>query len=140
MINDKVRNQRRAGRHLQRNRRLLLLADFLEKLPRKFYKNFRMNDWLDLGGGDLAYGLGSLENHKELGECGTSACALGWATQVPSLRRAGVTMRAICRGPHDVAERVFGSNAYWQLFLATSIKTPKQWAKRTRRWVKENTW
>jgi len=58
--------------------RLLKLADFLSTLPRN---RFDFSNWVgkDWGGKpDLS--------------CGTTACALGWATTIPSLRRAGLRL------------------------------------------------
>ena len=59
-------------------RRLLKLADFLQKLPRKRfdYQSWVGDDWQ--GKADLS--------------CGTTACALGWATTIPSLRKAGLRL------------------------------------------------
>jgi len=59
-------------------RRLLKLAEFLEKLPRK---RFNYRRWV---GGDWG-------GAKDL-SCGTNACALGWATTIPTLRRAGLRL------------------------------------------------
>jgi hypothetical protein len=59
-------------------RRLLRLATFLEKLPRK---RFKYTHWV----GDDWGGAADLN-------CGTTACALGWATTIPSLRRAGLRL------------------------------------------------
>jgi hypothetical protein len=72
-------------------RRLLLLADFLEKLPRK---RFNYNTWV----GD------SWEGAKDL-SCGTTACALGWAATIPILRRAGLELRQSRAGNGYVALR-----------------------------------
>lgn len=59
-------------------RRLLKLADFLESgVPPK---RFNMDLWGD-------------GNERGTPACGTVACALGWASAVPSLRRAGVELR-----------------------------------------------
>ncbi len=58
--------------------RLLRLAAFLRTLPRK---RFNYNVWVGhdwRGAADLS--------------CGTTACALGWATTIPSLRRAGLQL------------------------------------------------
>src|SRR5215472_17893577 len=61
-------------------RRLEKLADFLEKLPSgRFY----YGHWIDTekweGAADLS--------------CGTTACALGWGTAIPSFRKAGLRMK-----------------------------------------------
>lgn len=73
------------------NRRLLKLAEFLRALPRKRfdYSTWVGEDWK--GAPDLS--------------CGTTACALGWATVVPSIRRAGlrlVSVKAKTRGGEEV--------------------------------------
>ncbi len=59
-------------------RRLLSLVKLLEKLPedRFDYANWVGNDWK--GKADLS--------------CGTSACALGFATTIPALRKAGLRL------------------------------------------------
>lgn len=58
--------------------RLLKLAQLLEKLPinRFNYAEWVGSDWQ--GKSDLS--------------CGTTGCALGWATTIPSLRRAGLRL------------------------------------------------
>lgn len=58
--------------------RLLKLADFLEKLPRKKfdYDHWAGRDWE--GKCDLS--------------CGTTDCALGWATTMPLFRRLGLRL------------------------------------------------
>lgn len=60
------------------NRRLLKLADFLDKLPpeRFDYSSWVGDDWG--GRQDLS--------------CGTTACALGWATTMPEFRRLGLRL------------------------------------------------
>lgn len=57
-------------------KRLLKLAEFLKTVPAK---RFDYNSWVGedwKGSPDLS--------------CGTTACALGWATQVPAFKRAGL--------------------------------------------------
>lgn len=60
------------------NRRLLKLASFLRTLPRKRfdYRWWVGDDWQ--GGKDLS--------------CGTTACALGWATVIPEFRKKGLKL------------------------------------------------
>jgi hypothetical protein len=58
--------------------RLLALAELLETLPRK---RFDYSHWA----GDEWKGKTDLS-------CGTSACALGWATTMPSLRKLGLRL------------------------------------------------
>lgn len=59
-------------------KRLLKLAEKLESLPKK---RFYYGDWV---GEDW-------RGKKDL-SCGTTACALGWATTIPSLRREGLRL------------------------------------------------
>lgn len=60
------------------NRRLLVLAEFLEKLPpeRFDYGTWVGRNWA--GAKDLS--------------CGTRACALGWATTIPEFQEAGLCL------------------------------------------------
>lgn len=67
------------------NKRLLLLADFLEKLPRK---RFDYSSWV----GEGWQGASDLS-------CGTTACALGWAAVMPEFRRLGLRL---VKGERDV--------------------------------------
>lgn len=59
-------------------RRLLKLADFLDQLPeeRFYYARWVGSDW---------------EGKANL-SCGTTACALGWATTIPAFRRLGLRL------------------------------------------------
>lgn len=61
-------------------RRLLKLAKFLERLPKK---RFDFGQWV----GD------DWKGKKDL-SCGTTACALGWATAIPSFRKAGLRLKS----------------------------------------------
>ncbi len=60
-------------------RRLLKLADFLDKLPPdKFdFSKWVGNDW----------------QGKPNLSCGTRACALGWGCTIPSFRKAGLVLK-----------------------------------------------
>lgn len=58
--------------------RLLLLADFLEKMPEE---RFDYVSWVGYG----------WQGKPDL-SCGTTACALGWATTIPELRDAGLRL------------------------------------------------
>jgi hypothetical protein len=62
--------------------RLLRLAAFLDKLPAK---RFDYNHWVGL----------DWEGKPDL-SCGTTACALGWATTMPFFRKLGLYI-----GPRD---------------------------------------
>lgn len=69
--------------------RLLELAKFLRKLPAK---RFNFATWV---GEDW-------KGKKDL-SCGTTACALGWAATIPSLRKAGLRLVKI---PHNYVNAV----------------------------------
>lgn len=123
-------------------RRILALASFLEKLPRKAVEHFDMGSWL--------HTEGIFFDPKDLTKgCGASACALGWATQMPSMRKLGLRLyegRPILgtEAGFGAAQALFGldrEQAYY-LFDAVGLpdhtykdETPKQWAKRARRFV-----
>jgi len=67
-------------------KRLMKLADFLDTVPRK---HFDMNIYVEgIRTGDGEYKIDGLINH----ECGTSACALGWACTMPEFRKAGLRL------------------------------------------------
>lgn len=81
-------------------KRLMKLADFLDTVPRK---HFDMTIYVDGA-------IERLTNH----ECGTSACAFGWACTIPSFRKAGLGLIGgylpIYKSwsDRDAAERFFG--------------------------------
>lgn len=54
------------------------LNDYVAKLPKD---RFNMNTWADKD-----------NKRKKLGECGTVACALSWATAIPEFSRAGLKL------------------------------------------------
>ena len=121
-------------------RRLLALADFMETVPRK---HFDMNYWLKVfvwSGYQKLIDVDHGEGEKKLGECGTAACALGWATQVPALRRAGCTKNAILTSARGTGMRVFDidDSTFGDLFANSDNRTPKQWAKHCRKIVAEH--
>ena len=63
------------------NRRLLKLADLLDALPDE---RFQFHHWVDE---DTYKGKPDLS-------CGTTACALGWATTIPAFRKLGLRLRS----------------------------------------------
>lgn len=116
------------------NRRLLKLAAFLRNLPRnRFdYTQFVGDDWE--GAPDLS--------------CGTTACAMGWATTMPEFRRLGLRLAA-GGYPHiqgrgsgiAAAETLFalGFGDAMYLFvpgLGEHPATPKQVAAKIERFVR----
>jgi hypothetical protein len=87
---------------------------------------------------------------KDLHACGTTACALGWAMTVPSFRRAGLFMVQTAWGyTVEGSEKVFDLHEeedeeyFWrdnwdEVFgEGNNDKTPKAWAKRIRKFLKE---
>ena len=108
-------------------RRLLKLADFLDTVPPKRF--------------DFRYWVGSTWKGKEDLSCGTTACALGWATTMPIFRRLGLRlMRSatqdgsvvlqrngedLIASPELAARYVFGldRSSFRRLFIPTSIFT-----------------
>ena len=91
------------------NERLLELAEFLEALPPK---RFDYNEWAGTdwkGAQDLS--------------CGTTACALGWATAIPKFRKLGlVLMRYTVEGlpfPLDKVTDETGTDAAKRIFALT---------------------
>lgn len=125
------------------NRRLLKLAAFLRKLPRK---RFDYCTWT----GDNWKGAQDLS-------CGTTACALGWAATMPTFRRLGLYLNVYgtpelpgARGrewwesPAIVAaSRLFSitTNQAGMLFAPDEDEedaTPKYVARKIERFVKEH--
>lgn len=130
-------------------KRILLLADFMEKLPGKRFdfRTFVGGDWK--GAADLS--------------CGTAACALGWATTMPVFRRLGLRVTADrcielqgepMNAPLTLPKflRIFDidNETKFRLFFPGSSSflffpgdylpanaTPKQWASHARKIVKE---
>lgn len=117
------------------NRRLLKLAAFLWKLPRKRfdYSVFVGGDWQ--GAQDLS--------------CGTTACALGWACTMPAFRRLGLRLGDFypslrsdpILNPYEVAAELFGLDPYEaeELFAPQTdreiLATPKYVARKIERFV-----
>lgn len=129
-------------------RRLLKLAGFLEtaSIPKK---RFDMNSWAENRDGETA--------DPKLIDCGTAACACGWATTIPAFRRAGFHLVDDPATPSqpdivfrdsggfrwrngDAVEAFFdlGGDEVERLFMPESYSsppTPKQVAKRIRAFV-----
>lgn len=86
------------------NRRLLMLARFLEKLKkgRFYYGNWTGEDWK--GNPDLS--------------CGTSACAMGWAAAMPAFVKLGLTI-GTDGVPVDTKNDAYGERAGCRVFGLT---------------------
>lgn len=101
-------------------RRLTKLADYMDSLPRSEWKHFDMQETSFHG-------------------CKIAACACGWGERVPGFKSAGYSF-------HDSADffeiSEYGHNSEWgQLFYskkAFECKTPKQWARHCRKFIKDN--
>jgi hypothetical protein len=122
-------------------RRLFVLADFLDTVPEK---DFDFSIWAD-----------TQEKHLTPG-CGTAACAMGWATAIPSFRRAGLHLEndktdcmtvPVFRGERGVfaAIGMFGLTRPEARYLFTACgsnnlthdATPKKVAAHIRRFAKQ---
>jgi len=98
------------------NRRLLVLAAFLDELPpeRFDYTKWVGRDWG--GAEDLS--------------CGTVACALGWATTIPEFRELGLRLKlgangssgAVTLGDSEYASYGTSIAAAQELFCLTSLQ------------------
>ncbi len=130
-------------------KRLLKLADFLDALPRG---RFSYSTW-----------VGKNWKGKQDLSCGTTACALGWATTMPEFRKLGLRLFPPQDGmgarvglknrpgtdEYDAAGEVFGLGFYdtQELFVPGDRgedkpgdkATAKQVAKHIRRFVDEAT-
>jgi len=60
------------------HRRLLMLADLLDTVPKE---QFDLSCWAHKPKG------------KRIGGCGTTACAVGWATTHPGFKKAGLRLK-----------------------------------------------
>lgn len=139
-------------------RRLTKLADYMQALPKKAEAHFSMTRWFRRSGGHKIQDPSlALKNF----DCGTVACAAGWACAIPAFKKAGLRMSTDKYGVDDI---VFGefrargshSNQFLSLrkffdidadaaknlfnpLTDSPIKTPKQWAKHCRKFIKANT-
>jgi hypothetical protein len=130
-------------------RRLTKLADYMAKLPASANKHFNMGSYFDHNGDHQLVADNGLTK-KHLMDCGTTACAFGWAATVPAFRKAGLSMDAEgefslrgCASIYcdEIAKTFFDIDSVQQAHLfgsRTFIKTPKQWAKYCREFIKEN--
>lgn len=138
-------------------RRLTKLADFMDALPKKAAKHFAMLTWVNHDGAHEHFERGSVLDQDDLMTCGTTACALGWATTIPAFKKAGLGMkwngstfsnevflkekRAKCYDVFAIATEFFGIEHHQALYLFRDIRanTPKQWATNARKYMKTGT-
>ena len=136
-------------------RRLTKLCEFMEKLPPEATEHFNMGAFLKHEG-DHEIKRGPVTREVLL-DCGTTACAMGWAAVCPSFVRAGLQMRPeptrltgfaqfrIGKGRWTGAEgriisTFFNMDDHWYTLFGprTHLKTPKQWARMCRRFIRKN--
>lgn len=130
-------------------RRLRKLCDYMESLPKSANKHFSMWGFYEHDGEGHHHAIPAVPRVEDLHSCGTTACALGWAMTVPSLRKAGLELD-ICppywegdTPSYEVlnGEEVFGLDNYgaWDALFGGDRKdrTPKAWAKRVRKLLKK---
>lgn len=138
-------------------RRILKLVEFMEKLPRSAAKHFDMGSWFTHNGDhELPLKSGDAINADTMKDCGTTACALGWAATMPYFRKLGLKCRLYGRSGDIVFQERKGTDfsvvqcglnplfpyldghQYMDLFSGENEDpTPKAWAKRVRKLVKE---
>lgn len=133
--------------------RLTTLIKFMEALPRSAAKHFNMTTWI-AHAGPHSHDFDRYIRPGDLETCGTTACAFGWAATIPTFRRAGLKVVNSIEesGRHDnytVAKEFFDLND-WQtglIFGSSSVsdpnpfrlaKSPKQWARLARRFLREH--
>lgn len=140
--------------------RIAKLIAFMEKLPRSAEKHFSMKEWVRHKKAKHNHGIaeGKPVPAKALLSCGTTACALGWGTAMPYFKRLGLcavpersplsdrivmTMkfRGVDVGSNDTRSSGFLHLTDYQsgqLFGSHNRdKTPKAWAARASRLLKE---
>ena len=132
-------------------RRLRALAKLLRSLtPREAREHFYMGSWFTHLGAH-AHRVPTMPKEKDLTTCGTFACALGWATTIPQLQRAGLRLDAcdcavVFDGYHgaQAAAAVFGLDDMAARWLVTdqvrsgTDETPKQVARRIDRLIEND--
>lgn len=133
-------------------KRLWRLVAHMQKLPASANKHFAMQHYVNHTGDGHEHKVPRKPKVADLHSCGTTACALGWAMTVPSLRKAGLRMNvsapAYKGDTRDYAvsgeNKCFGIDSYYdneqweQLFgCRNNDKTPKAWAKRVSKLIRQ---
>ena len=117
-------------------RRVKALIKFMRSLPKSAEKKFNMAWWFVHNDYEHSHKVGKFITKETLEHCGTTACALGWAATIPSLRKAGLRVEALSHSdkPMKRARRVFGlDEAQAEALFAPDFDvptTPKAWARR----------
>lgn len=128
-------------------RRLTKLIRFMRSLPKSAEGHFYMGSWF-YHGGEHQHGLktGRAVPAGIMEKCGTTACALGWACQIPAFRRAGLKIiyhpdwsEVRYKRSDDAGKRFFelSDDQATALFGMSYARTPKQWARRAAQYLKK---
>lgn len=133
--------------------RLLKLAEYMRGLPKETYPHFSMENWFVHSGVHRHVPVDQVIKLEDITQCGTKACALGWATTCPYFRRLGLKMRAkqsgygeVCwndksSSAHNVFEEIVQDLfdldilAAQYFFRDIEARTPKEWASKVERKV-----
>lgn len=123
-------------------RRIKKLISFMENLPRSANRHFAMEYWYAHKGGH-EHKVGTTITKDNIRHCGTTACALGWASIIPAFHKAGLKLEPLTHSEENfqLGRDFFGLNdrQAMELFVTltewggsapmTLVTTPKQWAK-----------
>lgn len=128
-------------------RRLRSHIRFMEKQRPARRSAFNMGSWFNHDGAHQLLKPREEVKIRHLQDCGTSACAFGWACVRPTFRKEGLAMvpktfdisfkvgsRTFESGI-EAAKRFFRIDEYTALKLfsgGNKDRTPKQWARRAR--------
>lgn len=126
--------------------RLLKLVEFMEALPKSANAHFDMATFVNHYG-EHHHKFPEKMRMKDLHTCGTTACALGWAATMPYFKRLGLYLNyseevqgdEIAVFDMDNCEIGVNGGYMWGPLFGShnKDKTPKQWAKRVRRLIRE---
>lgn len=126
-------------------KRIEKLIEFMDSLPRSANKHFDMGSFFHHKGAGHEHQFGDFISRKDLSQCGTSACALGWAATMPAFKRIGLRISPVgavsLKGSEgSVYSTIFGAFDFTDPELADNlfgghgrIKTPKQWARHAKK-------
>lgn len=128
-------------------RRLTKLADFMDALPPEARKHFDMGRWFKHNG---MHKVKDEVSALRKFDCGTSACAAGWACAVPEFRRAGLTISGndVLYDGYSAKDSFTALSVFFDIPMTghlgylfgntDNIRTPKQWAKHCRKYIRDN--
>ncbi len=134
-------------------RRLTKLADYMDALPKEANEHFYMGDWFIHDGKHEHHFSKRAITRRDLEFCGTSACAMGWASTIPAFRKAGLSVapnsNLLLAGYQpkgslfEIIDRFFNiqrehSEHLFSGRIQVKVKTPKQWAKHCRKFLRDN--